>query len=214
VGAFDPGSGLRYNGFVSDAGATTWGEDGEAVLSADADDAVAPTSRARWAVRLLSAAFGLLLGLTIVALNVSVLVGDLRLRLNGVEVTVTVTQCVNGGRTRTCEGSYTVAGHSYDHRLLLGGDGARVGQTVRALVDHQHPADASTTGLAASIEAGLFALGGLLLVALSAHRVWVTRRDPPPPSADRSARRSRASRARVWDGASDGSDDAQPLADG
>jgi hypothetical protein len=205
---------LRYNGGVPDPSATAWEDepdDGVSEVPGRRESAVGRV--AARPPRLIPALVGLLLGLAIAALNVWVVVGDLRLRLDGAAVVVTVSGCENGGRSRTCQGSYVLDGRQYDDRLLLGGEGAHVGQTVRALVNRSHPGDPSTTGVAAPIEATLLALGGLLLSVLSGRRALVAVRGGRRPRLARS-RRALSSRARVWDGSDESLDDTNDLSDG
>jgi hypothetical protein len=156
-------------------------------------------ARVRRPPRLAPALAGVIVGLTITVFNAWVVAGDLELRANGSSVVVTVERCEQTGRSRTCEGSYLLAGQRYDNRLLLGADSARVGQSVPALVDRRHPGDASTTGLAPLVEALLLVLAGVVITVFSARRARPAIRSGPRQRQPRS-RRPIASRARVWEG--------------
>jgi hypothetical protein len=147
---------------------------------------------------------GLVLGLVFCALNVAALAHELGLRIDGARATMTVQRCDRTGRVRTCTGSYEVAGVAYHERLLLGGDGAQVGQRVMVLVDRRHPGDAATTGLGAAVEAGLLTVAGAVIAGVAAWRVVGARRLRKGRRSRRQhdgARRSLAGRARVWEGA-------------
>jgi hypothetical protein len=199
---------------VPEANATAWGDQPDELANSSSPTTDIAVSRAaRRPPRLVPALLGLFLGLTIAALNVWVVVGDLRLRIDGAAVLVTVSRCEQGGRSRTCEGTYTLNGRRYDDRLLLGGEDAHVGQTIKALVDRRHPGDASTTGVAAPIEAALFALGGLFIAGLAGRRSLSAASAGHRRRREPGARRPLRSRARVWEAPQRSSDESAELLD-
>lgn len=152
--------------------------------------------------RLLPAVIGLVLGLAIGALNASVLAHELRLRIDGVRVVMTVQRCDRRGRVQACTGTYERAGVTYRDRLLLGGEGAHVGERVTGLVDRVHPGDVVTTGLGAAVEAGLLTAAGLVIAVIAARQVVRARgqgKSRRRPGNGATARRSLAARARVWE---------------